>query len=93
MSVVRSKKDFKIQLSEDQKKDLSFHQDEFAAYGFANELQRSRMNLLLSPDTVQLLEYYRFASTLRVVVLEDHKPIRYTIDSRGNYLTYQIPTA
>ena len=93
MSVVKRKKDFRIQLSEDQKKDLEFYQDEFAAYGFANELQRSRMNLLLAPDTVQLLEYYRFSSALRVVVMADHKPVRYTIDTQGNYSAYQIPVA
>lgn len=84
---------FKIEIPEDQKKEFVFHSDQYAAYGFCNELQKSRMNLILAKNSVNLLEYYRFSDVLRLVVMHDHKPIRYSIDLSGNYLTYLIPTA
>lgn len=84
---------FKIEIPEDQKKEFVFHADQYASYGFCNELQKSRMNLILSNNAVQLLEYYRFGAVLRLVVMDDHKPVRYSIDLFGNYLINLIPTA
>ncbi len=90
--MAKQKANFQLKLTNEQLLGMVFHQDSFAGYGSANELQQARIRLLLAQKGFVHLESYRYGSFIRLIVLDDlTKPLRYTIDRNGDYSKDLIP--